>query len=144
MTFTEQVFSAAPRPGVKAIVVGFLTIAMSLAVLLVTLPIEDRRKRVVDVRREVGQAWGGSVQLVAGPFLVVPVGVRMRRQADDHETITVERGTEVLVFLAARTEIAAKLATERRVRGIFGVTVYKSDIAVTGRFDAPDAARYLK
>lgn len=121
-------------PGFKFFALGVLSLLLLIPASLVWLLVSEREDRAHDVAREIAQTWGGS-QRIIGPFITVPYEYEETRLVDDEETtITVRREA---VFLPDDLSIDAQATTEIRTRGIFDVTVFTTDIALTGTFAAP-------
>ncbi|NWG47135.1 MAG: cell envelope integrity protein CreD [Alphaproteobacteria bacterium] len=125
-------------PGVKAIVVGVLILAMAVPMVFVSFLVADRANRALEVRAEIGTAWGGGAQSLGGPFLIVPVDEPRTRVVDQVETRYFERGH--LVILPEALSVEAGLEVGRRHRSIHEVLVYGAGLALSGAFLVPDLA----
>lgn len=123
-------------PGFKFFALGVLTLLLLIPASLVWLLVSEREDRARDVAREIAQTWGGS-QRIIGPFITVPYEFEETRLVDNEETTTTIRSEAV--FLPDDLNINAQATTEIRSRGIFDVTVFTTDIALSGTFAAPDA-----
>lgn len=132
----------ARRPGFKAIGVALLTFAMIVPLGLVAFIVAERQARAHDATVEIGQAWGGLEQTVAGPFLVVPFDQRriIRREKGDEEVFERRHA----VFLPETLDLVGGLDTEERHRGIFRVRVYSADMLLRGQFAPAEMSRFVK
>ena len=84
-------------------------------------------------RDAVGALWGPE-QLVAGPFLIVPVD-RVSGSGGTLRAETVHR-----VIAPKELDIAVALEPQTRRRGLFEVPVYTATATLTGRFDPAEFA----
>src|SRR5688572_10283203 len=93
----------------------------------------DTKRTVAD---EIGAQWGPT-QSIGGPVLVVPYDVsRVQLNSDGDPKTIVE--TRYAVFTPEKLDIAATTGVQRRYKSIYEVLVYGADVAITGRFAAPD------
>lgn len=117
--------------------IGLLLLVMLIPLEQVREVIYDRENYQEQVYREISNDWAGQ-QTLSGPYLVVPF--------DEIKTITSEKTGETtttkvkrtVTFLPEELDIDAQLMPEIRHRGIYNVSVYKSDIAVQGKFGKLD------
>lgn len=116
----------------KFILLGFLWLALLLPLSQLRSVVEERTRFAEGAVEEIGQSWGGR-QMVAGPFLLVPV----QRTKLVNEKIT-QTSTEWLTFLPENLDIDGSVATEIRHRGIFDAAVYRGDLRIKGTFQRPD------
>ncbi len=94
--------------------------------------VEERTRFAAAAAEEIGHSWGGK-QLVAGPFLTVP----LRRTFQTSET-TVQRTLEWITFLPKTLNVQGSVEPEIRRRGIFEAAVYRADLKLEGSFEQPD------
>lgn len=136
-----EVGSVLRRPGVKAIGVAFLILVMMIPMIFVTGIVVERAERADDVRTEIGQQQGAA-QIVAGPFLVVPIDRQRVRRENDDEIVYFER--EHAVVLPEALAVDGEFTVSTRYRGIYDVTVYQGDLVLAGRFLPPDFGNALR
>ena len=130
------------KPGFKAVLIGLLVLGLYIPMSFVSDLVRERQMRADDARYEVGYAWGGQSQTVAGPFLVVPYQVT-REVARGYEKIeTTEK--RFAVYLPERLDVKADVVSETRYRGIYDVATYAATLNVSGRFERPDETLFVQ
>ncbi len=127
-------------PAFKFIVLGVLTIALMIPLLLVYLVVDERERYSAKAVADVGRMWGRA-QTFAGPYLVVPL-TRISERVDRQGNKTKYKETRFGVFLPQALDIKADVKAEELNRGIFKVPVYKSALAFKGRFEAADINKF--
>ncbi|MFA4814785.1 MAG: cell envelope integrity protein CreD [Candidatus Gracilibacteria bacterium] len=105
----------------------FFTAILILVSAIPSMFIQDliagRESTREDAMVEVAEKWGGS-QTVSGPMLVVPYV--------DGENLA------YAYFLPEKLSIDGNVETEMRARGIYDISVYDSELSLTGNFLKPD------
>lgn len=117
-------------------VVGLLLLGLQVPILLIHRQIAARQDTRDGAVAEVTSRWGGE-QRVFGPLLRVP----FRERKVEHDDAGRRVETEVVrhaTFLPRELQIHGQAEGETRYRGIFEVPVYRADVTLSGRFDAPD------
>lgn len=126
---------------------GKRLIFLSILVLLMLIPLEmvegvvqERAERKRDVATEIGDQWGPA-QAVGGPLLVIPYDVTETRPRSDgsSESRSVRHYAS---FLPAETQVTAQTTVEKRHKSIYQILVYGAEVKLTGKFEAPDFARW--
>src|SRR5262245_12877579 len=117
--------------------------AVLLLIMLVPLSmvegvVQERAATKAQVVEEIG-AQSGPAQIVSGPALVVPYEVSRVEVADNGQSKTTFE-TRYAVFTPEELRIAAKSDVEKRYKSIYEVLVYGADLAISGKFAAPDFA----
>lgn len=121
-------------PAFKFIVIIVLILALAIPLLFVYLMVKERAQYAAAAKAEIGRAWGGE-QSLRGPYIIVPT-IREKTIRVRNET-RIEKIRQFAVFLPEQLSIRPVARSEVRRRGIFEVPVYRSEIAFTGRFIAP-------
>ena len=98
--------------------------------------IEERADTKRTVEQEVGAQWGPT-QSISGPVLVVPYDISRVQVNSNGEPKTIIE-TRYAVFTPEELNIAAATAVEKRHKSIYQILVYGADVAIAGRFKAPD------
>lgn len=115
---------------------GALVLSLTLLLLIPKEMIEDiireRTYRQQEAINEVGQKWA-TQQTLTGPVLTVPHYV-YSRDAQDRPVRTIKRA----YFMPEDLDIVGSIAPEKRNRGIYDITVYSSEMKLTGHFAFPD------
>lgn len=150
--------------GFRFLIVGILTLAMAIPLILAAEVINSRKNYSRDAVQEVGREWGGA-QVISGPVLVLPVQETVERTTQE-EVIDPATGVVRLdsngnpllrsvtkqetvwrdpVFVhPGRYDVTIDTTTEMRHRGIFNVPVYRADMAMTFDYPLGDAESYLR
>lgn len=130
-----SIFNSQGRsPALKFFAVGALTLLMIVPLFLIQALVWERSNRAAEAAQGVASGWGGA-QKVSGPFLAVPF---MTIEQRDENGRTVEKTVRrVAVFLPGALNVAASADTDIKRRGIFDVSIFRSDIQIAGQFDAP-------
>jgi len=119
-------------PGIRLLIIGFLTLIMLIPATIVQVLIHEREQRREEAIKEVSEKWGQR-QTISGPFLTVPYK-KIIKDEKDRPVIT----TEYLYFLPDELMISATLEPTVRYRGIFEVILYNAQLDISGIFSAPD------
>lgn len=120
--------SAIARLGVMAV----LTLLLLIPLGMVSGIVGERASRRNEAVASVSSTSGGS-QIVTGPVLTIPYTVTWK---DDRGQI--QQAHRLAHILPSALRFEASLATEERKRGNFKVIVYRTELAVNGRFVLPD------
>lgn len=123
----------AASPGVKALLLGLLALALLVPLLQVRFLVQERQARAQEAEATIARQWG-QAQLLAPAYLSVAAA----------GAATAEGGfqprTEARILLPDRIEVGGELRTEVRARGMFRVPVYVAQLRVKARFDAAEVA----
>lgn len=125
-------------PGFKFFLVGALVILLTIPLALVWFVLSERETRANVVQAQIAADWG-MPQRIHGPYLIVPYTVRIQTIQGDKTVESVQERRAI--FLPDTFNAAGKTTTEVRRRSIYDVTVYSGDIALSGRFAAPDISQ---
>jgi inner membrane protein len=118
-------------PGVKFIMIGVISVALLVPLLLVWGLTEERAQRATDVSRRIANGWGGD-QSINGPYLAVPFEVQRSREVDGRTVV--ERVTEWALVMPETLEVTADLKAEERKLSIYTLPVYNGALTLKGRF----------
>lgn len=118
-------------PGVKFIMIGIISVALLVPLLLVWGLTEERAERARDVSRRIANGWGGE-QAINGPYIAVPFDVERSRAVDGR--IVVEHVMEWALVMPETLDVTADLNTEERRLSIYALPVYNGALTLKGRF----------
>ncbi|WP_426956849.1 cell envelope integrity protein CreD [Muricoccus radiodurans] len=121
-------------PGFKLVLVGTLLLVMLIPDAMISSVIRERESYQHQVRADIARSWGPA-QSIQGPVLILPTRSLAPRLPNETGPIRYERGT--ITILPARLRAEARLAPERRKRGLFEAVVYSTDVALSGSFTIP-------
>ena len=127
--------------GARFFMILILTALMAIPLMMLGAITWERENYSQQTIREIGQVWGGE-QLIAGPFLYLPVDTeQIVRDVDgEQRTKTVRR---MVVVTPEDLDIAIDAGTETRSRGIYDATVYTAAAKFEGRFGKLDTSGLL-
>ncbi|MBP0494248.1 cell envelope integrity protein CreD [Roseomonas indoligenes] len=132
--------AAQPRPPLKLgragklALVGGLLLVLLLPHLMIEGVIEERESYQDQVREGIARSWGPA-QSVLGPVLVVPTRAPAPRAVNETGPMRWDRGA--VAVLPTRLGAEARLAPERRRRGLFEAVVYEAEVALTATIAVP-------
>lgn len=122
-------FWEANRVLIKGMIIGFLILVMLIPLVAVDNLVTERAQRQQEVVHEVSSKWA-EPQTIAGPILIVPYH-EYSTQSDGK----VIQSRKTAYFLPDQLKINGKLMPEIRHRSLYEVTLYRSDITLSGSFD---------
>lgn len=118
-------------PGVKFIMIGVISVALLVPLLLVWGLTEERAQRAADVSRRIANGWGGD-QAINGPYIAVPFEVQRSREVDGRTVV--EQTTEWALVMPETLDVTADLKAEERKLSIYTLPVYNGALTLKGRF----------
>ena len=125
-------------PAFKTFVIGGLIFILTIPLFAVWGLVQERENIAQSVRRDVARSWGDK-QTVTGPFLVVPYTVRKIIERKDKRIE--QELTRHAVFLPETLNVTGDARSTVLTRSIYDVTVYRAELALSGKFSAPDMKR---
>lgn len=123
-------------PAFKFIVLGVVTLALMIPLLLVFLIVGERESYSRQAVTEVGRKWGRA-QAISGPYMVVPLE-REAERVDRQGVKTRYRERKYAMILPERLDVASDVKAEELKRGIYDVPVYTTNLNFKGRFKQAD------
>ena len=125
-------------PAFKLALIGFLVLLLGIPLVSVWALVSERESRSNDVATEVARSWGGQ-QAVTGPFLMVPYTVKVQVVSGDKQIEETQK--RLAIFLPDTAAFSARTTSQVLHRSIYQVPVYVAEMAVSGRFEAPDISK---
>lgn len=124
------------KPGrtVKFALVGVLLLLLLIPHAMIASVISEREGYQEEARSGIAGSWGPA-QTVLGPVLVVPTRTEVPRAPNETGPLKWERGA--VTVLPAELEAQARLAPERRRRGLFEAVVYGADVLMSAKLSVP-------
>ncbi|MBP9098685.1 MAG: inner membrane CreD family protein, partial [Ferruginibacter sp.] len=113
---------------IKAVFIGFLTLALLIPTFFIMFLIQDRETRRDEVVKEVSNKWAGA-QTITGPFLAVPYYFEVKDAAN--QSVLQKRN---VYLLPDELIIDGKILPQIKHRSIFQVPVYNSSLKIKGTF----------
>lgn len=113
---------------IKGIITGGLILILMIPTLFISNLVNERKQRQEEVVKEVSTKWA-SAQTVSGPYLFIPY-LRKDKDSDGKEKLV----KEGLIFLPDSLDVNGTLLPEQRLRSIYKVLLYKSNITSKGNF----------
>lgn len=111
---------------IKGAMIGFLIVVMMIPVALLSGLVSEREQRQNEVTAEISSKWA-SEQTVVGPLIAVPYISRT-----DSGKVAVRRN---LYLLPEQLNINGRLLPEVRHRSLYEVTLYRSQLTLSGTVD---------
>lgn len=117
------------RTLIKGFLVGFLILIMLIPGVFIANLVKERKLRQQEVVKEVSSKWAGK-QTITGPVLIVPY----KEPGTDAEGKPVIY-KKLAYFLPDVLSISSSMQPEKRHRSLFDVTLYRSNIDISGHFN---------
>lgn len=111
---------------IKGFFIGFLMLIMMIPVALLSELVTERQQRQTEVTAEISSKWA-SQQTILGPVLAVPYLAK-----PDSGKAAVRK---YIYVLPEQLNINGKVFPEVRHRSLYDVTLYRSDLSLSGTFD---------
>ena len=119
---------------IKVSIVGILTLLLLIPISMITSLIYERMETKRSAVSEITSKWSGE-QILTGPCIVIPY-VQELVQKDRQELVR-----KNLLLLPEDLNVIADAKAEKRKRAIYEVTVYRSDIIFSGKFNMSELAK---
>lgn len=113
---------------IKGIIIGILILVMMIPSAFIFNLVQERAERQQQVIHEVSSKWS-EPQTIVGPVLMLPYN---EFSTDSKGQTTSTRS--MAYFLPDKLDIKGTLRSEERHRSIYDVTLYRSDIILSGNF----------
>lgn len=136
-----------PRPGfmrrnalsVKIILIGILILILLIPLAMIRGVISERSETALEATREVQNKWSSS-QLVTGPFISIPYYENHEETYHDNGVAEtkVKKTRNYIHILPELLDITGHIETEELSRGLYDIVVYKTPLALKGRFVIPE------
>ncbi len=119
---------------IKVAIVGILTLFLLIPLGMIKSLIYERMETKRSAVTEITSKWSGE-QILTGPCIVIPY-VQELVQKDKQELVR-----KNLLLLPEELNVVADAKAEKRKRAIYDVTVYRSDIVFSGKFNMSELAK---
>ena len=126
----KERYSTTIKVGIVGILILLLLIPLGMIRSLIYERMETKRSAIT----EITSKWSGE-QIVTGPCIVIPY-VQHLVQKDNQELVH-----KNLLLLPEELNVVANAQAEKRKRAIYDVTVYRSDIVFSGKFNMSELAK---
>ena len=123
-------------PGVKFIIIGFITIALLIPAMTVWALVEERAQRAEHVARTIAKGWG-SEQTINGPYVVIPY--RISQQVGKNMKVV----TRYAISSPEALDAKGNIEVEERKKSIYRTQLYHTKMELTGRFAPAEIDRIL-
>lgn len=111
---------------IKGSMIGLLILVMMIPVAMLSGLVTERQQRQNEVTAEISDKWA-TQQTVVGPILAIPYQSR----TDSNKAAK----KKMLYLLPEQLNITGKLLPEVRHRSLYEVTLYRSDLVLSGMVD---------
>ena len=119
---------------IKVAIVGILTLLLLIPIGMITSLIYERMETKRSAISEITSKWSGE-QILTGPCIVIPY-VQELVQKEKQELVR-----KNLLLFPEELNVITDAKAEKRKRGIYEVTVYRSDIIFSGKFNVSELAK---
>ncbi|HMA63777.1 MAG: cell envelope integrity protein CreD [Fibrobacterota bacterium] len=120
---------------IKLGTIGLLILILMIPSVMLEKTLKERKSLYEAAKSDVSRMWGGS-QVIAGPVLVIPY--MSGNEYDSRGTLVSINTKKYAYFLPDNLKINGEVLPEIRKRGIYNMVLYKSQIELSGDFEAPD------
>ena len=119
---------------IKALIAFILILILMIPMAFIGELVRERSYRQEEVKREVSSKWAAD-QRLTGPILIIPY---KGNPIKDTEGKIIDYKTANLYILPNELNIKGVITPHTRHRSIFDVTVYQSELNISGNFDSLD------
>lgn len=112
----------------KAGIIALIILLMLIPSAYITSLVKERSERQKEVIKEVSHKWA-EPQILTGPVIMIPYK-DYTKQADGKMLET----KKMAYFLPDQLDIKGSLLPEKRHRSLYDVTLYRTDVYLTGSF----------
>lgn len=130
----RQNFLSRHTTALKAVVVGVLTVLLLIPLSMISSLIYERLDTKRSAELEITSKWSGE-QMITGPVIVIPYFQEIKLK-DKSEIVR-----KSLLLLPTEMDVMANAKVEKRKRGIYDVSLYRSDVELTGILTLDDLAK---
>jgi inner membrane protein len=125
-------FGQGPLITGKLALITFLSLILMIPLFMISNTIHEREGFYHKAQEDIGKSWS-LPQTITGPFIIVPYidTLAKKDKKDDGPSLRHH------IFLPQQLNVQAVMHPETRHRGIFQVTVYRADLNMHGKFQAP-------
>jgi inner membrane protein len=120
---------------IKLGTIGVLILILMIPSTMLEKTLRERKSLYETAKSDVSRMWGSS-QIVSGPILVIPY--MSGNEYDARGTLVSINTKKYAYFLPDNLKINGEILPEIRKRGIYDMVLYKSQIELSGTFEAPD------
>lgn len=121
----------------KIVVIAVLTLLLLIPLMLIRDVIDERSGYRYQVRNDITQSWTGE-QMMIGPILVIPYRetyqVKVWNKKLEKDELEDRTLNKKLMIAPEQLSINGAVKTESRVRGIYSIPVYRSQLKITGNY----------
>lgn len=118
----------------KIIVVGILTLLLLIPLSMISSLIYERLDTKRNAELEITSKWSGE-QIITGPCIVIPYNQEIK-QKDKQELVR-----KNLLLLPNEMNVTVDAKVEKRKRGIYDVSLYSSELLLTGTLNMDEIAK---
>ncbi len=119
---------------IKVAIVGILTLFLLIPLGMIRSLIYERMDTKRSAVSEITSKWSGE-QILTGPCIVIPYVQELNQK---EKQVLVRKN---LLVLPEELNVVAEAKAEKRKRAIYDVTVYRSDIVFSGKFNMSELAK---
>jgi inner membrane protein len=125
----QQGFFDKNKTIIKGLLIGFLILIMLIPASMVQSLVYERQGRQQQVVEEISSKWA-TAQTVVGPLLLIPY--KYYEKDKDGKVLEYRKN---ICLLPEQLSVNGKLLPEVRHRSLYDVTLYRSGLSFSGRFN---------
>lgn len=130
----KQNFVSRHTTALKVLIIGVLTLLLLIPLSMIRSLIYERLDTKRNAELEITSKWSGE-QIITGPIIIIPYFQEIKLK-DKSELVR-----KSLLLLPSELNVFANAKVEKRKRGIYDVSLYRSDVKLTGTLNLDDLAK---
>lgn len=132
---------------IKLAIIGFVSLFLLIPLNMISGKIYERSQFLEEAKRSVSQSWTGN-QTVMTALIVIPYEVNHHTSVVDkstqEKTLHVNKVAKQKFIIPDKINIDSTIVNDVRLKGIYKVPVYTTNIAITGRIDQSTLQKALQ
>jgi len=123
---------------IKLAIIGFVTLFLLIPLNMISGKIYERSQFLEEAKRSVSQSWTGN-QTIMTALVVIPYEVNQHvsvvNKLTKEKTLHVNKVAKQKFIIPDKINIASTIVNDVRLKGIYKVPVYTTNIAINGKID---------
>jgi len=121
---------------IKLAIIAFVTVFLLIPLNMISGKIIERSQFLAEAKRSVSQSWTGS-QTVMSAFIVIPYEVNQKVTVENkltkEKTLHISKVSKQKFIIPDKINIASTIANDVRLKGIYKVPVYTTNLEISGK-----------
>ncbi len=119
---------------IKILLIGVISICLLIPSGLINELNSERSVFSKEAIKEVSDKWS-SEQTISGPIIYIPYTYNLQTTDSTGKVVKSSKIKDFITLLPQSLEVKGNLTPESRIRGLYEVVVYNSNIEISGKFD---------